>query len=159
MANPINDHDISLSGKALAGARVQMMKGTKIIGRAVANKNGTFKAEIAVQKAGTQLTVNFKDTLNALSPSTTIQVLDKTAPLAPKVNAVTDKNTVVTGMAEAGTNVYVKAGIKTIGKGKTDAAGKFSVTVPAQKAGTKVSIFVRDGGGNNSPSTVKIVSE
>lgn len=159
VVNPVNDHDVSLSGKASAGATVQVMNGQKLIGRAVADANGNFKVKIAAQKAGTQLTVTFKDTLNMLSPSTIMKVLDKTAPAAPKVNDITDKSTAVTGTAEAGADVYVKTGTKTIGKGKTTGAGKFSIAVSRQKAGTKVSIVVRDGAGNNSPVVVKTVSK
>ncbi|PGZ95539.1 hypothetical protein COE51_19770, partial [Bacillus pseudomycoides] len=67
-----------------------------------------------------------KDSAGNYSPYTTVTVQDKTAPLAPKVNAITDKNTEVTGTAEANTLVYVKVGSTIIGRGKTDATGKFS---------------------------------
>ncbi|WP_028401446.1 Ig-like domain-containing protein [Ectobacillus panaciterrae] len=155
--DPVDDNDVSLSGKAPAGATIQIMNGTKLIGSTAADANGYFKAGIPVQKAGTQLKVAYKDKLNALSPSTTITVTDKTAPSAPKVNVITSKDKVVTGTAEANTLVYVKVGSTIIGRGKTDAAGKFSVAVPVQKAGTKVGVVVQDSAGNYSPYAVRVV--
>ncbi|PFN04203.1 Ig-like domain-containing protein, partial [Bacillus cereus] len=78
-------------------------------------------------------------------------------PLAPKVNALTSKDTVVTGTAEVNTLVYVKVGSTIIGRGKTDSAGKFSVAIPVQKAGTRIGVVVKDSAGNYSPYTVIMV--
>jgi len=59
-------------------------------------------------------------------------------PAVPKMNAVSDQSTSVTGTAEANTTVYGKIGSKTLGIGMANSKGTFSVKIPKQKAGTKV---------------------
>ena len=45
-----------------------------------------------------------------------------------------------------------------IGTGKTNSKGQFSITIPKQKMGTKVSLRVKDSAGNYSPYKVIAVS-
>ena len=63
------------------------------------------------------------------SSATAVTVQDKTAPAAPKVNAVSDQDTKVTGTAEANATVTVKVGTTTVGMAKTGANGAFSVAI------------------------------
>ncbi|MGE6686324.1 Ig-like domain-containing protein, partial [Paenisporosarcina sp. NPDC076907] len=105
--DPLDDNDVLLTGKAPANVTLQIMNGTKLIGSSVSNTNGYFKSDISAQKAGAQLIVFYKDKLNALSPSKTITVLDKTAPLSPSVNMVNNKATKATGKTEADATVTV----------------------------------------------------
>ncbi|MDQ0198683.1 Ig-like domain-containing protein [Neobacillus ginsengisoli] len=82
VVSPVDDNDVSLSGKApFANVMIQIMNGTLPVGSTVADATGDFKAEIPAQKAGTNLTVTYKDKLNELSPATTISV---TPPLPAK---------------------------------------------------------------------------
>ncbi|MFE4351657.1 Ig-like domain-containing protein [Peribacillus butanolivorans] len=87
--------------------------------------------------------------------------VDIAAPTAPSVNEVTDKTTNVTGIAEAGSTLSVKAGTKGIGTTKASTAGTYTVSIPKQKAGTKVTVTATDDAGNTSAAkeiTVKDVT-
>jgi hypothetical protein len=79
---------------------------------------------------------------------------DITAPVTPTVDIVTDKTTEVTGITEANAEVTVKVGDIVIGSGKSDAEGKFSITIPVQPAGTTISVTARDEAGNESTSQI-----
>lgn len=59
------------------------------------------------------------------SSAAAVTVQDKTAPAAPKVNAVSDQDTKVTGAAEANSTVTVKVGTTTVGTAKAGANGRF----------------------------------
>ncbi|WP_257130952.1 Ig-like domain-containing protein [Bacillus pseudomycoides] len=76
--------------------------------------------------------------------------MKKGAPLAPAVNAVTDKDMVVTGTTAPNSIISVKSGLTFIGKGKANSQGVFSIAISVQKAGTKISVMVRDSAGNSS---------
>ena len=67
------------------------------------------------------------------SSAAAVNVQDKTAPAAPKVNAVSDQDTKVTGAAEANSTVTVKVGTTTVGTAKAGANGAFSVSISHQK--------------------------
>jgi hypothetical protein len=156
--NAISDKDTVVTGTAEANVTVYVKVGSTTIGKRKADAIGKFSIAVPVQKAGTIVRVITRDSGGNNSPYTSVSVQDKTTPIAPKVNAITNRDTVVTGTAEANVTVYVKVGTTTIGKGKVDSTGKFSVAVPVQKAGTEVRVIVRDSGGNNSPYTVMLVN-
>ena len=71
-------------------------------------------------------------------------------PVAPTVDAVTVQSTDVKGTAEAGGTVDVKAGSALLGSAIADSAGKYSVKIPLQKAGTVLTVTVADKAGNIS---------
>ncbi|MDP4083124.1 MAG: Ig-like domain-containing protein [Bacillota bacterium] len=147
--NPLDDNDLFLTGKAPANVKIQIMKGTTLIGSTVADANGFFKAGIPIQKAGTQLSVAYKDNLNALSPSSTITAADKTAPLAPIVNTVTNKSTIISGKTEVNAMVTVAIAGKTY-TAKADRYGNYKIGIQVQNTGTTISIIAKDGAGNVS---------
>ncbi|MFY0780724.1 Ig-like domain-containing protein [Peribacillus simplex] len=87
--------------------------------------------------------------------------VDNAAPTIPSVNEVTDKTTNVTGKAEAGSTLTVKAGTKGIGTAKASTVGTYTVSIPKQKAGTKITVTATDDAGNTSAAkeiTVKDVT-
>ncbi|MDR4927227.1 Ig-like domain-containing protein [Peribacillus simplex] len=87
--------------------------------------------------------------------------VDDVAPTVPSVNGITDKSMKVTGIAEAGSTLTVKVGTKAIGTAKASTEGKYTVSIPKQKAGTKVTVTATDNAGNTSAAkemTVKDVT-
>ncbi len=78
---------------------------------------------------------------------------DMTAPAAPKVNAVTDKSTSVTGTAEVAAKIIIKKGTTQLATGTVASTGKFTIAIPVQKAGTTLTITATDKAGNVSPAT------
>ena len=109
------------------------------------------------QKAGTSLSVYAIDAAENKSATVTIKVVDKTAPVEPIVNSVSDQAIVVTGTAEANSTVYVKKGSMTLGYAKANSKGVYSVKIAKQQAGTILSVYVEDAAKNKS-KTVTINS-
>jgi len=157
VVSPVDDNDAAVSGKAPANAIVKIMNGTTLIGSTPANTTGSFKAPIPVQKAGTKLTITYKDKLNALSPSVTITVADKTAPTAPTVNSVTNKSAEISGKTEANATVTVTIAGKAYSQ-KADGNGMFKLLIPVQNAGVTISVSAKDSAGNiGTVRTVTVV--
>lgn len=84
---------------------------------------------------------------------------DTTPPGKPVVNEVTDKATSVTGTAEAGSKVEVKAGDNVLGSAEADGDGKFSISIRVQVSGTELRITATDQAGNVSDVAVAVVKD
>jgi hypothetical protein len=148
IVNTASDKTKEVTGKTEAGATVSVSIGTRVyVGNA--DTNGNFKVIIPVQKAGTKLMVTAKDAAGNVSIAKSITVLDKTAPVTPTVTTVTDLTKVITGKAEAGAIVTVTIGSKKY-IAKADSIGNYKVTIPVQKAGTKIIVTAKDAAGNVS---------
>ncbi|MDM5331620.1 S8 family serine peptidase [Neobacillus sp. CF12] len=91
--------------------------------------------------------------------STVKFTIDKTAPKAPIVNKVTSTAKVVTGKAEVGSTILIKAGTKTLGTGTVDSNGKFTVSIVKQTVGTHLYVTAIDKAGNESSATKETVSK
>ncbi|RWR04803.1 Ig-like domain-containing protein, partial [Siminovitchia fortis] len=76
--------------------------------------------------------------------------VDQTPPAKPVVQPVSDQDTSVKGTAEAGSTVFVKSGSRELGHSTAAADQTFSVTIPGQKSGTKLTIYAVDKAGNES---------
>ncbi|WP_342433490.1 S8 family serine peptidase [Neobacillus sp. FSL H8-0543] len=96
-------------------------------------------------------------TLNAAKALAYVQ--DEIAPSLPIVNIVTDKDTLVTGTAEAEATVEVKVNGSVIGTAVTGSDGTYSVTIPGQKADTVLVVTATDLAGNVSEATTVIVKD
>ncbi|MED4013652.1 Ig-like domain-containing protein [Priestia aryabhattai] len=77
-------------------------------------------------------------------------VKDIIPPNLPQVNEVNDKDKYITGTAETGSFITVKEGTTVLGTGTADIEGKYSVIIPNQKAGTKLTVTATDNAGNIS---------
>lgn len=148
IVNPISDKDSVIEGKTESGAAIVASVNNKEIGKVTADAAGLFKIQIKPQAAGTVITVTATDSSQRTS-ETTLTVADLTAPAAPTVHAVSDFTKAVTGKAEANSTVSVKIGKKTY-TAKVDTKGTFSVTIPSQKAGTRLELSAVDSDGNVS---------
>src|SRR5690606_20143374 len=100
------------------------------------------------------------DTAGNISSVKEVVVLDVTAPSIPSVSKVTEQSTTVTGTAEAAAKITIKNGNKELGTAIVNAAGKYSVAVPKQKAGTVLSVTAIDKVGNTSTTkNIKVIDE
>ncbi|WP_191557363.1 Ig-like domain-containing protein [Metabacillus idriensis] len=151
--NPVGDNQTAVTGKAEAGSKIYVKKGSTALGHSAANSSGVFSAAIAKQPAGTTLILYSEDAAGNKSGEITIKVQDKTAPAIPIVDPVGDNHTIVTGKAEANSTLTVKTGTTTLGEAKANSAGVFSVDIKTkQKAGITLSIYSKDATGNQSSS-------
>ncbi|WP_261808088.1 S-layer homology domain-containing protein [Paenibacillus sp. N3.4] len=157
--NPVATNDTVITGTAEAGSRVTVSAGAGILGTAVVI-DGTFAIPIAVQTVGKTLTIIAKHVANNVSLTATVTVTaDNTAPAAPLVNKVNIEDTFVTGSAEAGSTVKVKAGGSLLGTALAAVGGAYSVPIAAQAASTQLTITATDAGLNESLPTRVIVEQ
>ncbi|WP_215010859.1 Ig-like domain-containing protein [Bacillus sp. ISL-75] len=157
--NPGSDFDTTVTGMTEADAVVYVMKGTTLLGSVVADPAGNFNVTIPKQKGGTLLQVYAEDLAENRSATIPVTVKDTIPPANPIVNPVGDNQTAVTGKAEAGTKAVVKSGSTIIGQAVVSSSSSFSVKIAAKKAGTRLTVFVQDGGGNKSGEVAVIVSD
>ncbi|MFS0904326.1 Ig-like domain-containing protein [Priestia aryabhattai] len=155
--NAVSDQDTMIKGTAEANATVIVKNGSLQLAAGKADAKGNYSLSIAKQKAGNKLAVTAQNAGGTSSP-TIVAVQDKTAPITPKVNAVSNQDTVVTGSTEAGAEVHVKIDKKVIGKGNAKSNGTFSITIPKQSAATKLAVIAKDAANNYSSNTFVTVS-
>ncbi|SFB19686.1 MULTISPECIES: Ig-like domain-containing protein [unclassified Bacillus (in: firmicutes)] len=126
--------------------------------KGVADEKGDFIVPIPLQKAGTQIVVTSTDKAGNTSEATTTVVIDKTAPLKPIVNEVSDIDTIVTGDAEAGSTVTVEVGDEKYSGLAED--GTFSIEIPQQRADTQLTVYVTDASNNVSvPQIITVLDK
>lgn len=82
---------------------------------------------------------------------------DTSKPEVPVVNALSDKDTAISGTAEANAVVTAKVDEQVIGSATANAEGNFTIEVTKQIAGTKVLVIATDYAGNVSESAVVTV--
>ncbi|MFF2498504.1 Ig-like domain-containing protein [Peribacillus sp. NPDC058075] len=150
VVNDVTDQSTRVTGWAEIGTTVSIFQGESLIDSAPVDSNGTFEVRITKQKAGTELDIKATDEAGNVSESTKVTVKDVTAPSVPSVNEVTESSTSVSGTAEAGSTITVKAGTAVLGTATVDTEGKYTVTIEKQKAGTKLTVTATDEAGNIS---------
>lgn len=155
--NTIDDNDLVLTGLAEANATVIVKNNEQVIGTGTANSTGGYYLNVGSQKARTVLTVYAKDADGNLSTAATIVVLDRTAPNAPKINAVDDNDTAVVGTAEVNSTVIVKNKDKVIATGTANSKGAFKIQISRQKSGTVLTVYAKDAAGNQSKASTTVV--
>ncbi|MDQ6595020.1 Ig-like domain-containing protein [Bacillus salipaludis] len=153
--NRVDDNDKSISGKAEAYSKITIKNGSKSFATTNTDKYGNFKVSIKPVKAGTKLYVTATDKSNNVSKASTVTVVDKTSP-ALKVNTVYKTSKYVSGKTEARVSVTVKAGSKTLAKGKADTKGYYKLKIKAQKKNTVLTITAKDAAGNTKVVKIKV---
>ncbi|WP_190284765.1 Ig-like domain-containing protein [Bacillus sp. S3] len=159
VVNEVTDKATAVTGSAEAGSKVEVKADGSVIGFATAGTDGKFSVPIPLQKSGVELAVTATDKDGNVSEATKVVVKDGTSPAKPVVNEVTDKDSAVTGSAEAGSKVEVKVAESVIGFATTGTDGKFSVTIPVQKAGVELVVTATDKDGNVSEVTMVVVKD
>ncbi|MFF2875052.1 immunoglobulin-like domain-containing protein [Gottfriedia sp. NPDC057991] len=155
----INDQSTIITGTAEVNSTITVKLGRNIIGTTNAGSDGKFSFSINKLKAGTIVTINATDVAGNESENVDITVKDVTAPNKPIVDEVTDKAVVVTGSAEANSTVLVKSNSITLGTAIAKDNGTFSVYIPLQTAGNKLTIIATDAAGNVSTGTNVIIRD
>ncbi|MFP5108536.1 Ig-like domain-containing protein [Neobacillus sp. C211] len=159
VVNEVTDKDTSVTGKAEAGSKVEVKVNSSVIGAQTVGEDGQYRVTIPVQKAGTELAVISTDKAGNVSEISTVLVKDITAPEMPVVNEITDKDTTVTGEAEAGSKAEIIVNGSVVGSGTAGEDGQYKVTIPSQKAGTEIAVAATDKDGNVSETTKVMVRD
>ncbi len=154
----VSDKAITVTGNAEANAKVVAVAGSKKLGESVATK-GVFAIDIAKQVAGTIISVYAVDAAGNKSVSSSITVIDKTAPAVPTVNAVGDNSGAITGKAETNAQITAFIGNQKLGEVIAE-NGVFSMPIAKQRAGTPILVYAIDAAGNKSAGkTIKVVDK
>ncbi|MFC4712912.1 Ig-like domain-containing protein [Planococcus dechangensis] len=148
--NEVTDKSLNVTGKVEARALVTVKKGTTVLGTGNATAAGDFTVPIVKQTAGTALTIVAADAAGNVSKAKEVIVKDKTAPNAPTVQTVTDVSTSITGTAEIGSSITVKAGTELIGSAVVGTDGRYSIAISKLKSGLKLQVTATDAAGNTS---------
>ncbi|AZU60577.1 Ig-like domain-containing protein [Neobacillus mesonae] len=156
--NPVDDNDKVISGKAEANSTVTIKNGSSLFKKATVDSKGNFKVSLANPfKAGTKLNFTAEDTAGNVSAVTSITVLDKTPPAAPKVNQIGDNHKSISGKAEAYSKITIKNGSKLFASANADKNGNFKLAIKPLKAGTKLYFTAADKSKNMSKTTTVTV--
>ncbi|UOY91150.1 peptidase S8 [Ectobacillus sp. JY-23] len=150
---PVDDNDTVITGTAKAQSII-VKNGKSIIGNAPVDAKGNYTIKIKAQKAGTVLHVSAISDKGVVGDPVAIPVKDATPPAKPTVETVSSKSTSVIGQTEAGAVVTVMSGTKTIGTGKANSKGRFSIAIAKQKTGTELTITATDGAKNVSGKSI-----
>ena len=153
--NTAKNTDTTISGKGLSGATVKAYVNGKQIGKtATVSSNGTYKITIPKQKANTKIVVKMSKSGYATTEKT-ITVLDTFATFT--VNSINNKSTSISGKGLKGATVKAYVNGKQIGKTATVSSnGTYKITIPKQKANTKVVVKMSKSGYATTEKTIKV---
>lgn len=146
----VTNESTEITGTTEAGALIKVYSAGKELGKVEADGAGKFAVAITKQKADAELSVTATDRAGNTSAATVVMVLDAIAPEAPVVDAVTDKDSRISGIAEASSTVLVKIGTKELAQGKAGLDGKFSFAIETQVSGSVLTVVSIDAAGNVS---------
>ncbi|MEH7745522.1 Ig-like domain-containing protein, partial [Neobacillus drentensis] len=156
----VTDKDTTITGQAEAGSTVEVKVNGSVIGTGTAGEDGRYEVTIPVQLAGSELVIISTDKAGNVSEETAVVVKDATAPAKPVVSPVSDRDTTITCVTEAGSKIEVKVNGVVIGTGTAGQDGKYKVTIRSLKAGTVLFITATDTAGNVSEgTTLKVIDK
>ncbi|EUJ23129.1 hypothetical protein PGRAN_09361, partial [Listeria grandensis FSL F6-0971] len=120
------------------------------LGSGTVGANGYYSIEISKQNAGTVVTATA--TSNGISSSAETTV--KQAAIAPTtIAALTTDSKTATGTAEPDATIELMANGEVIASGTVGANGKYSLTIPQQDVGTRVTATATKGSATSSATT------
>ncbi|EUJ22585.1 modifier protein of major autolysin LytC, partial [Listeria grandensis FSL F6-0971] len=146
--NTINDKSVNASGTGEPSSTLTLKIGDATY-TANVNADGNWSTTITKPKAGLVAEATSVKA-GVTSPKETTTVVDVTAPDAPILSTVTDKDTHVKGTGEANTTVKIKLPNNTEITGTVDTEGKFDVIIPAQAKDAVISATLTDAANNVS---------
>lgn len=153
----VSPDGLRLTGRGEVGATVNVRDGAgNLIGSGTVGTDGTFTVTLnPPQVNGESLDVSLTDAAGNVSQPGNVAAPDATAPLAPSDLAVNEQGTTLTGRAEPGSTVQVRAANGTVlGTAVAGADGLFSITLqPPQTEGQPLQVTASDAAGNTSPAT------
>ncbi|MBC2168252.1 hypothetical protein HCB26_16890, partial [Listeria booriae] len=144
----LTDQSTTASGTGEPGSELTLKIGDSTYTTNVA-ADGTWSKTITKPKAGLVAEATSVKA-GITSDKATTTVVDVTAPDAPVLSTVTDKDTHVKGTGEAGTTVKVKLPNNTELTGTVDTNGKFDVVIPVQAKDAVITATLTDAAGNVS---------
>ncbi|WP_043930651.1 Ig-like domain-containing protein [Bacillus sp. EB01] len=155
--DPVSNLSTYVTGKSFSKSKIKVYSNGVLIKTGYADSYGNYKIAIPRQAAGKVMKVVETSASGKNFTSLPVTVSDKIAPAAPVLNNVYSQSVAVTGKAEAYSTVKISKNGVYLAQGKADATGKFSVRIPKQRYGTKISVQATDRAGNVGSASVKTV--
>ncbi|WP_409293874.1 Ig-like domain-containing protein [Peribacillus sp. SCS-26] len=153
----VSNRSTYVTGKSFSKSKIKVYSNGVLIKTGYADSYGNYKIAIPRQTAGKVMKVIETSVSGKSFSSLPVTVSDKIAPAAPVLHNVYSQSVAVTGKAEGRSSVKVLKNGAYLAQGKADAAGKFSVHIPKQRYGTKISVQAIDRAGNAGSASVKTV--
>ncbi len=152
--NPITDVSKTITGRGTSEAIITVKIGNVIFRTTKITDKETFSFSTSLLKAGTIVTISAETDGGTIEK--TITVKDVTPPLQASINLFTTKSTLLSGKAEANSQVIIKLGSKTYTT-KATSTQLFSFNIGKQRKGTFISVQVIDASQNKSKLVVYAV--
>jgi hypothetical protein len=150
IGHPNGEVEIEIEGKKQL-ERIKLAKGK-------AGEDGKFSIAIPKQKQGTALLVSVLHPVTKSGKVIRVVVGDGTAPGDPTIFPINNKDTTITGTAGEG-RVFVKAGDEELGWNYVNGAGKYSIQIKPQPAGTVLTVWAVDQFDNKSKEVSIVVGK
>ncbi|MBT2692556.1 Ig-like domain-containing protein [Bacillus sp. ISL-55] len=157
--NELTDQTAEITGSSEAGATIMVIKGNSLLGQGEVSPDSQFSILINTQTAGTQIKVYAIDGAGNESEPAELTVLDRTAPIKPVINEVTEYESKLSGSAEKGSTVIAKINGNEIGSSVVQDDEKFTITITPQPAGSIIEVFSVDQHGNIGETAQTTVTE
>lgn len=163
--------ELTISGTAEAGARIELFEGTTSLGTTDASATGAFSMDISLEAGIHAITATARDAAgNTSANSTALNVaIDVTAPDAPTALnlATADDNgfsnsddltnqtsgVTITGQAEGGSRVELFRGDTSLGTATTAANGSFTLDVSLVSGANQITAVATDIAGNEGTAS------
>ncbi len=166
---------ITITGKAEAGATVELFNGTTSLGTTTATAEGTFTKDVSLESGEHSITAKATDKAgNASAASTAIKVtVDTTAPdVATVLNLANEDDTgasntdnvttktsglTINGLAEVGAKVELFDGTTSLGTATVGTSGIFALDISLADGTHSITAKVTDVAGNTSNASDPLV--
>lgn len=144
--NPVFDRDTTVTGKSEPGAQITLkINDIAYPGSVTADAEGNYTFPITKQSVGAKIVVTATDGYKNVATAETV-VKDGTTFIT--LHTVTSDDTSVSGTTEPYNNVSIIIDGITIKEGKADATGHFTIPIPKQAEGKKITGKTTDDFGN-----------
>ncbi len=150
-----DDGGLTVTGNAEPGSTVTVTYPDGSTETVTADVDGSYSATTSVPQTSGNVSASATDAAGNTGAGTTSEYVDGTAPLAPSVvvNANTDGTLVVSGSAEAGSEVSVTFPDGSTQTVTANAAGTYSVTSASAQGSGEATAVASDAAGNSSASS------
>lgn len=133
----VNEGAETIEGSAEANSKVKVWSDEELLAVGMSGDDGNFSLPVETPSAGSTVFIAAIDPAGNQSAMTKAEVRDVTAPNAPEVAEVSDRQDQVEGQAESGSIVFIYAGGDKLAETEAE-EGKFSSPVENLEAGKEL---------------------
>ncbi len=151
--NELDTDSVKVEGSAEPNANIEIKAGSTILATGVVASDGHYSMTIPKQNAGTVVTATATARGKTSSANTTV-VQGNIAQTT--INALDTDSVKAEGSAEPNANIEIKAGSTILATGVVASDGRYSLTIPKQRAGTVVTATATARGKTSSANTTVI---